>query len=202
MIRYRKLILVVVFICALIWPLYQWALWEIYILNPNLILNKKVGYHNTSSDQLIKEMNWSNLWSELIVKEVSDRKEKHAVTKLIKLLSSPFKSQREEAIRALGEIQDSRAIEPLMNVVKKEKMDYEYFLTLQVLSKFHHKDIYRRVINLATTDPKKDPLDNRSYSIDMLKNFDTIETNKILRQISISDPKEYIRKKATSALTS
>ena len=159
-----------------------------------------------SSDQLYKKVASVTLmvidpyrdsaWGILI-----KRKEKRVVPILIKELGSWHRDVRVGAIRALGDIGDERAIEPLMEIVKKGKIDYgynkgpipDYLEALMALAKMKYEPAYKYALDFVTTE--QEPNNLRGYGIIMLGYFEKPEALPILRKIASEKDLPWYRQK-------
>jgi len=174
-------------------------------LPSKVLISKLRGYDNPLHIDYLSPYPYSALYV------LVERKEKAATPEIIKFLTSWDKNRRQEAMRALGKINDPRAIEPLMRIVNKSKIDpstYDYNKSgspdyvgaLTALSLMKYEKIYLTTVSIAALKKENDPYDFRSCGIDMLEYFEKPESIPILEKISREDPEAYIRDKAKKAI--
>ncbi|MDP8258929.1 MAG: HEAT repeat domain-containing protein [Candidatus Aadella gelida] len=114
----------------------------------------------------------------LAVKVLAERGDKEAVPALIKLLSSWNKYIRRDAIWALGIIGDNRAVEPLMNIVKKGEKHPDFRPALVALSDMKYDGVFSYIVEIA----KKEYPENCG-AIGLLKEFNKPESIPLLLEI-------------------
>jgi hypothetical protein len=169
-------------------------------LPPKVLVNKVEVYNN------IFHPKYFGPYSHIILTVLTERKDKEAVPFLLKSLKSTREGKRRDAIWRLGIIGDTRAIEPLLMIANKYKIDISYdkpytpenIEALKALSMLKCEKVYPYAIKLATLN--EDPNDFRSYGITMLEYFEKSESIPILENIAKNDPKSYIRDKARAAI--
>lgn len=93
---------------------------------------------------------------------LGERKEKTAVPEITRFLRSRRSYYRQEATYALAEIDDPRAIGPLMEIVKKGQKHSNYFDALWALSRMKSEEVYPYVLEYAK---KKDASGNGSVTM-------------------------------------
>jgi hypothetical protein len=96
--------------------------WSFYqaIFNPLGSLEIDRQYRNLPSEALIRKLTPTHplgATPSCAMQILAERHEQAAVPKIIKLINSVNPNNRYQAIRALGNIGDKRAIEPLLNIV-------------------------------------------------------------------------------------
>jgi len=116
-----------------------------------------------------------------------ERREKEAVPTLLRMLKRYNKNKRRTAIWALGVINDPRAIEPLMNIVKQGERHPNYINALMALSEMKYEGAFPYVVKRA-----KEHDAYRNGSVGLLKEFGKPECIPILigikNRIKNSDP--------------
>lgn len=118
---------------------------------------------------------------------LGERKEKTAVPEIARFLRSRRSYYRQEATYALAEIDDPRAIGPLMEIVKKGQKHPSYFDALWALSRMKSEEAYPYVIEYAKAENA-----SRNGSVAMLEKYGKTEDIPILlgikEGIKDSDP--------------
>ncbi|MGB2629776.1 MAG: HEAT repeat domain-containing protein [Candidatus Omnitrophota bacterium] len=146
---------------------------------PSDVLFKKVASFNL----MIVDPYRDSAWGILI-----DRKDKRVVSILIKRLKSWNRQTRVGAMRALGDIGDKRSIKPLMDIVKKSKIDYnydgaetpDYIVALEALARMRYEPAYKYAVEITT---KEEPNNFKGYGVIMLGYFEKPEALPILKRI-------------------
>ena len=189
--------------------LYLWSFYAAHFMGAIWNSDEMSNYKTLPSKTIIKELRFHLdpfYDPHYALQTLVERKDKAAVSQIIKMLNSHRSYYRQEAMRALANLGDSSAIEPLVNIVNRTPIDINYSKTkppdnieaLIALSKLKYEKIYGKGVELATL--KNDPNDFRSYGITMLSNFEKPESLPILEKISQNDPEGYIRAKAKKAI--
>jgi HEAT repeat protein len=192
-------ILLIVSICMLLalgWVMYQGAsyfYWWSWATNPSASVQLKEHLRTFSSEKLLG-MTWSasryNPYPGTALAILAERKEKKIVPIFLKGMKSPDVYVRHSAMMALADIGDERAIEPLMEIVRKATIDYgyngnlmpDYVVALMALSKMRYEPVYHYAIEFATS--KVEPNNLKGYGVIMLGNFENPEALPILKQIA------------------
>ena len=135
------------------------------------------------TDAVVKKLHsfqMGNPYPSMALKILVERKDKKAVPVLIKQLYSSNKSVRNDAIWALGVINDTRAVPYLMDIVRHGAKGTNYINALTALSKMHIEDAFPYVVELAKQDTAKS-----NGSIVMLREFGKAEGIPLLEAIKL-----------------
>lgn len=124
----KKKVLIIIFISLLMVVLYlglpmAWSFYMV-IVEPMGSVRVMDGLRELPSEDLIKKLRPIHPLAAtpmLSMQILGERGEKEAVPELIKSLKSWNPDNKYQAIRALGNIGDRRAIEPLLDIVNKEE---------------------------------------------------------------------------------
>jgi len=181
----KKIIIrcIVVIICT--WCIYQGACYIHWFLmawsGPGPRDKIVAALEEMPTQQVIKKLHSVDIFSpypQTAISVLADRKDKSAVPSLIRLLKVWNPHIRRDAIWALGVIDDSRAIEPLMDIVKSGEKNSDYVNALSALSKMRYEGAYNYVVERA-----KEPDAYRNGSVEMLKNYGKPESIALLLEI-------------------
>ncbi len=133
------------------------------------------------SEAVIKKLystQLSNPYPSIALRVLAERKEKKAVPVLLKWLKSWDTSKRRDAIWALGIIGDERAIEPLMDIIRKGEKHPNYNIVLLALSEMKYDGIFPYLEKIA-----KEPYPKCTAVITDLKEFGKPECIPLLLEI-------------------
>jgi HEAT repeat protein len=133
-----------------------------------------------SEEVIIKlyTIDMSSPYPQMAIKVLAERKEKKAVPELIKLTKSRNKHISRDAIWALGLINDERAIEPLMDIIRNGKNNENYGWALLSLSKMKYEGVFPLIVEIA-----KSNYPANTEAITLLEEFGKPETIPLLVQI-------------------
>jgi HEAT repeat protein len=164
--------------------------WSIVGLSysPDNYMEKVDEFRALPTEELLKELTPFFIASPhrfMAIKAVNERKEKQAVPILIKQSRSWNNQIRIDAIWSLGVIGDSRAIEPLMKIVREGEKHPNYVNALSALSKMRYDGAYKYVVERA-----KKPDAYRNGSVGMLKEFGRPESIPLLVEIKKNVPSD------------
>ena len=168
-----------IILLVLITPrLCYWVSWQIYMINPNVLHQTKASYEHLPSEVLVKKLGVQNVWFDIALDVLAKRKDREAVPFILPLLKSPFKYRRHSAIRALADIGDERAEQPLMKILKRGDQHPDYSEALHALSKMKYEPAYIYVSEWAHRSDAP-----RNGSVYMLKDFGKKESIPLLENI-------------------
>lgn len=147
------------------------------------------------SETVIKKLHtidMSSPYPQMAIKVLVERREKKAVPELIKLTKSWNEHIRRDAIWALGLINDSRAVKPLMEIVNRTRIDsisydkkyppYEYFEALTALSRMKYEGVYSYAVKFASSENSSRFF--KGQAITMFKYFEKQESIPLLKKIA------------------
>ncbi|MBU0634467.1 MAG: HEAT repeat domain-containing protein [Candidatus Omnitrophica bacterium] len=122
-----------------------------------------------SSEKLIKKINSFDLFSPypgVAIDILAERKEKEAVPSFIKIVESRNPRFKKQVIWALGQINDERAIKPLMFIVKQGQQNEYFIVALRALAYMKYEGALDFILDLA-----KKPDAYKNESVNMLEAF-------------------------------
>lgn len=183
--KYVKKCLLLVGTIILIWATYQGGCYAYWLLraistpsyHSKMVDNVKI----LPSQKVIKKLHSLDYFSpypQIAIQILAERREKEAVPELIELLRSRNGHIRRDAILALGLIDDKRAIEPLMQIVKQGEKHLEYRWAMISLSRMRYEGVFHIVAEIANK-----PYPKNCSAIGMLKDYGTKESLALLLKI-------------------
>lgn len=155
-----------------------------------------------SSDALVREINTPSItiinpYKQSALRILMARKDDRMAPFLIRKMRSRNVKTRIAAMNLLGQTGDSRAIEPLMKVVKKTKFDYsinysyydrdipnnvlEHVEALKALSRIGYEPVYDYVLGVVNSERFK------LEAIQMLEDLKNPKAIPLLKQLAIED---------------
>jgi len=183
--KYVKKCFLLVGTIILIWATYQggcYAYWLLRAISTPSHHSKMVdSVKILPSQKVIKKLyslDYFSPYPQIAIQILAERREKEAVPGLIKLLKSRNGHIRRDAILALGLINDKRAIEPLMQIVKQGEKHSEYRWAMISLSRMRHEEVFHIVVDIANK-----PYPKNCAAIGMLKDYGKEESINLLLKI-------------------
>ena len=166
----------------------SWFLWSLNSLQGlDYYARIKDNLRQVDSNTLIRKVNTFDLFSpypEYAIEILVERQETKAVPKFIRILQSRRNYLKPDVMWALGMIKDPRAINPLLNIVKRGAENAYYYDALEVLSKMQYDPVFPIVLDLAHQE-------ERMFGIvGMLRDFGKPEVIPILKKFRKDVPKD------------
>lgn len=183
---------IIAIIMIALYPMGCYLYWSILAFgsSPQIVSQMEDSLKKLPSSVLIKKLNSIDFFSPyptFAMNILAERKDKDATPALIKLLKSHNKAKRNMATWALSQINDERASEPLMNIVREGEMHPDYHEALLALSVMKYGSAFPYVLKEANK-----PDAYRNGSVAMLEAFGKPECVPILidikNRIKDSDP--------------
>ena len=162
----KNTMFIIILIIVMAVPLYSLvsrSVWWILAFgsSPQIVEDMKSSLNKLPSDVLISKLASYNRpysffyrspYPYLSLRILIDRKEQSAVPVLISFLKMQNKDRRQTAIWALGVFNDERAVEPLMEIVKKGEENPDYDTALMALARMKYQDAFPYVLKIAKKD--------------------------------------------------
>jgi len=179
----------------------QLLIWNVKeFLNPQLEKQIEQQWQTQPNEFLLNVVKKNRYFiSAIAARVLINRKDEKLVPDYIAILESDIPRFRAMAIKALGEIGDERAIQPLLKIVNKGQDDEYYLISLQALAKMKYGPIIPEIMRLFNRGSKKDER-FANYAIDMLANFSTPEVIGFLQKVKSEGASYTLRVQAEEAL--
>lgn len=184
--------IIILGIGLILWPImfcsFWWTLAWLSLGSPDWLVKIENNYRKLPSKVLIRKFknSYDNPYhpgffaphSSIALDVLVERREKEAVSTILKFLHSWSEVRRQTAIRSLATINDARAIEPLMNILKKGEKHPDYDVALSALADMKYEGAFPYVIEIAN----KDYPDN-CEAITLLEEYEKPESISLLLEI-------------------
>jgi len=174
----------IITILALVWILYQagcYGYWWLRAWEGDYYSKLVDNVKKLPSEQVIRKLHSFDITSpypQIAIQILTERKEKKALLDLLKLSKSWNRHIRRDAIWALGLINDPRAIEPLMNIVRKGDKYTDFRTALIALSDMKYDGVFPYIVEIANKEYPKN-----CAAISLLKEFGKPESISLLLKI-------------------
>lgn len=187
-----SIILVLLMVVIVLLPHVQMGIWMFRnFVNPKLHEETIEKFKTKSNEYLIKQLKSKNYAIVGIAAGILyQRDEREAVPVLLELTKSKNEQIRTTAFIVLGNFNNERAIEPLMNIIDKGPNHRDYIDALRALSIMRYEPVYPLIIEILESKESDVLYEDKPYAVGMLEYYAKPESIPLLDKIIEEESKK------------